>query len=287
MIRTRSTIASPPSRSAAPRRSASLRGGKEVKLTVALETAPDTPRDEIVITARSPFPGVKVANISPALADEMRLDAATEGVVVLDVAERLAGAEPRLPEGRRHRGGQQREDRAARAISNAPREGIARAAVAHHAGARRARQIHRHSSADEPRRDQTRAAKPVRSRRARAGCAASARRPAAPDAARRSRRAGSSARPRRRAHAHAGDALARLAGLLGTARHRQDHGGAAAGGCDRAAFRADFRGVLRRRRPEEGVRGGARAARDRAGHAAVRRRGASLQPRAAGFVSCR
>ena len=31
--------------------------------------------------------GVKVANISPALADELRLDASTEGVVVLEVAD--------------------------------------------------------------------------------------------------------------------------------------------------------------------------------------------------------
>jgi hypothetical protein len=64
-----------------------VRGGKETKLAVALETAPETPREEIVIQARSPFMGVKIANISPALADEMRLDASAEGVVVLDVAQ--------------------------------------------------------------------------------------------------------------------------------------------------------------------------------------------------------
>ena len=33
--------------------------------------------------------GVKIANISPALADELRLEASAEGVVVLDVAQRL------------------------------------------------------------------------------------------------------------------------------------------------------------------------------------------------------
>ena len=64
-----------------------LRGGKEAKLKVALETAPETPRDELVIQSRSPFMGVKVANISPALADEMRLEASAEGVVVLDIAD--------------------------------------------------------------------------------------------------------------------------------------------------------------------------------------------------------
>jgi Do/DeqQ family serine protease len=63
-----------------------LRGGKDMKVPVALETAPETPRDEIVIRTRSPFMGMKVANISPALADELRLGASAEGVVVLEVA---------------------------------------------------------------------------------------------------------------------------------------------------------------------------------------------------------
>jgi S1-C subfamily serine protease len=63
------------------------RGGKPVKLTVPLETAPDTNRDEIVLTARSPFQGAKVANISPALADELHLDAGAEGVVVTELAD--------------------------------------------------------------------------------------------------------------------------------------------------------------------------------------------------------
>jgi Do/DeqQ family serine protease len=62
------------------------RGGKAVKLAVPLETAPDTNRDEIVLTARSPFQGARVANISPALADELHLDAGAEGVVVTDLA---------------------------------------------------------------------------------------------------------------------------------------------------------------------------------------------------------
>ena len=63
------------------------RAGKTVKLTVPLETAPDTNRDEIVLTARSPFQGAKVANISPAVADELHLDSQTEGVVVIDLAD--------------------------------------------------------------------------------------------------------------------------------------------------------------------------------------------------------
>jgi len=63
------------------------RAGKPLKLTVPLETAPDTGRNEIVLSGRSPFQGAKVANISPALADELHLDADTEGVAVTDLAD--------------------------------------------------------------------------------------------------------------------------------------------------------------------------------------------------------
>jgi Do/DeqQ family serine protease len=48
------------------------RAGKPVKLTVPLET---------------PFQGARVANISPALADELHLDAGAEGVVVTELAD--------------------------------------------------------------------------------------------------------------------------------------------------------------------------------------------------------
>src|SRR5215467_13308947 len=62
-----------------------LRSGREVKLAVALESAPETPREETLIKARSPFLGAKVANLSPALADELRMDMDSKGVVVTDV----------------------------------------------------------------------------------------------------------------------------------------------------------------------------------------------------------
>jgi S1-C subfamily serine protease len=62
-----------------------LRSGREVRLAVALESAPDTPREETLIKARSPFLGAKVANLSPALADELRMDIDSKGVVVTDV----------------------------------------------------------------------------------------------------------------------------------------------------------------------------------------------------------
>jgi Do/DeqQ family serine protease len=64
-----------------------VRNGKEVAVKIGLETAPETPRDELVIQSRSPFMGMKVANISPALADELRISDSAEGVVVLDVAD--------------------------------------------------------------------------------------------------------------------------------------------------------------------------------------------------------
>ena len=61
-----------------------LRAGKELAAKVALRTAPASPRDEITIQSRSPFSGAKVANLSPALADELQLRI-DQGVVVLDI----------------------------------------------------------------------------------------------------------------------------------------------------------------------------------------------------------
>jgi Do/DeqQ family serine protease len=67
------------------------RSGRETTVTVALEVAPDLPRDEIVIETRSPFQGVKVSNLSPSLAEQLRLDPGAEGVVVLEVANGSIG----------------------------------------------------------------------------------------------------------------------------------------------------------------------------------------------------
>ena len=68
------------------------RAGKPLKLAITLETAPDSGRNEIVLTSRSPFQGAKVSNISPAVADELHLDADTEGVVVTEIAEDATAA---------------------------------------------------------------------------------------------------------------------------------------------------------------------------------------------------
>ena len=64
-----------------------LRQGREVVASVRLQSAPDTPREEIEIRSRSPFLGVTVANLSPALADELRLDPQSRGVVIVGVAD--------------------------------------------------------------------------------------------------------------------------------------------------------------------------------------------------------
>ncbi|QQN62054.1 DegQ family serine endoprotease [Bradyrhizobium diazoefficiens] len=66
------------------------RGGRPLKLTIALETAPDSGRNELVITTRSPFQGARISTITPAVADELHLDADTEGVVVTDIGDGTA-----------------------------------------------------------------------------------------------------------------------------------------------------------------------------------------------------
>jgi Do/DeqQ family serine protease len=63
------------------------RSGKTVRVSIPLEVAPDTNRDEITISARSPFQGARVANISPAVAEELRLDSNAEGVVVVNLED--------------------------------------------------------------------------------------------------------------------------------------------------------------------------------------------------------
>jgi Do/DeqQ family serine protease len=67
-----------------------VRAKQELKVAVALQVAPDTARDEVVIRTRSPFLGAKVANLSPALAEELRLDPAGGGVVIVDVGDGTA-----------------------------------------------------------------------------------------------------------------------------------------------------------------------------------------------------
>ncbi len=201
-----------------------MRQGHAIVVPVALQSLPDTPREEVEISAASPFLGATVANLSPALADEMRLDPQSARRRHHRRGRRLGGAIDRLSEGRHHRFRQQPEDRKAR--RSRTRRQDRQPAVAHHHHARRPadlRHVFRMSSTAPSKR----APSLFAAARPRARCAAAARRQAPARTARRRGRPGSSARPRRRAHPHAGDPLARLADLLGAARHRQDHGGAA------------------------------------------------------------
>ena len=63
------------------------RQGKESEIAVAVEPAPETvAREELVLRGRSPFAGAKVVNVSPAVAEELRI-ADGEGVVVAEVTE--------------------------------------------------------------------------------------------------------------------------------------------------------------------------------------------------------
>ena len=206
---------------------------------------------------RSPFLGATVANLSPALADELRLDPQSEGVVITAVADGSTAQSIGFQKGDIVVSvNNQKIAKIGRSRAHQPMPAAGSGASPSSAAASRFRSC----SADECSRAPEAKSTPssVRGRRPRARRAAAARRQAAAGQARRRGRAGSSARPRRRAHAHAGDALARLAHLLGAARHRQDHGGAAAGAGDRSAFRADLGDLLRRRRPQEGVRRRAR-----------------------------
>ena len=63
-----------------------IRQGRESVVAVALQPLPETPRDEVEIKSASPFRGATVANLSPALADELRLDPQTSGVVITAIA---------------------------------------------------------------------------------------------------------------------------------------------------------------------------------------------------------
>ncbi len=64
-----------------------IRQGRAMTVAVALESLPDMPRHEIKIRGRSPLLGATVADLSPALADELHLDPQTEGVVITAVAD--------------------------------------------------------------------------------------------------------------------------------------------------------------------------------------------------------
>ena len=66
-----------------------MRAGKEMTVNVALEAAPETAHDELIVDSPSPFQGAKIANLSPALADDLRLEPSSQGVVILVPEDRV------------------------------------------------------------------------------------------------------------------------------------------------------------------------------------------------------
>ena len=77
-----------------------LRGGRERTITVELKGAPETvPRDELLIRGYSPFAGARVANLSPALSEEMGVAESEKGVIVVAVDRRSPAASVGLRRG--------------------------------------------------------------------------------------------------------------------------------------------------------------------------------------------
>jgi Do/DeqQ family serine protease len=71
-----------------------IRGGKSLKVTIALVAAvEDPPRDTRELKGRQPLAGAKVANLSPAVAEELGIEDEESGVVVLDVAPNTPAAQ--------------------------------------------------------------------------------------------------------------------------------------------------------------------------------------------------
>jgi Do/DeqQ family serine protease len=63
------------------------RDGETLSLALPVRTAPeDPPRDLATLGGATPLAGAEVANLSPALADELRIDGPREGVIVTAIA---------------------------------------------------------------------------------------------------------------------------------------------------------------------------------------------------------
>jgi Do/DeqQ family serine protease len=70
-----------------------MRGAKRTAVRVRLQTPPETrPREPVRVRSRSPLAGVTAVNLSPAVADELRLDVDAEGVAIAEVDEGSAAS---------------------------------------------------------------------------------------------------------------------------------------------------------------------------------------------------
>jgi serine protease Do len=76
------------------------RAGRDRTLAVELAAAPeDPPRQATSIEGQNPFSGATVANLSPALAEELGIDSSLEGVVLVKVANGSIAQRLRLQPG--------------------------------------------------------------------------------------------------------------------------------------------------------------------------------------------
>ena len=71
-----------------------LRSGSQRQIVMPLEKPPEVPpRDETRVGGQNPFAGATVANLSPAVDEEMSLDTMTRGVIVTGVDDNSAAAQ--------------------------------------------------------------------------------------------------------------------------------------------------------------------------------------------------
>ena len=76
------------------------RAGKPLTLTLSLSAPPEIPpREAVRVTSQSPFAGVELMNLSPAVMEELSIKDPSEGVVVTDVPDGSIGAEVGLRKG--------------------------------------------------------------------------------------------------------------------------------------------------------------------------------------------
>ena len=77
-----------------------MRDGKPYEATIGLEPPPETvPRSEITISGGSPVAGATVANLSPAVAEEMHYNGPPTGVIVTSVADNSPASMYRIQRG--------------------------------------------------------------------------------------------------------------------------------------------------------------------------------------------
>ena len=89
-----------------------MRKGQRLAVEVALRAAPQAGKDDVRnLSGAHPFDGARVANILPAVADELGLEE-QEGVVILSVRPDSTAARIGFQPGRRDPAGGPREDRA-------------------------------------------------------------------------------------------------------------------------------------------------------------------------------